>query len=83
MQKLWVRDRRHTHPNDATSKFERWIREYGGPSKLAKSLELHECTVGAWIRRRMSPSLLTAKKILELSKGELTITDILDGTRAW
>lgn len=83
MQKPWERDRRYTHPNEATSKFERWIREFGGPSKLAKKLAVNDCTVGAWIRRRGSPNLATANKIITLSKGQLTIADILEGTRAW
>lgn len=79
----WERDRRHVHPDDAQSKFERWVRLFGGPSALARQISVHEVTVGLWIGRRGSPNLATAKKILDLSDGYLSIDDIIDGTRAW
>lgn len=83
MSKTWKNDRRHKHPDDATSKFERWIREAGGPSAVAKLLDVHHVTVGAWLARKSSPSLEAATKIIELSKGKLKNQDILEGTRAW
>lgn len=75
--------RRHIHPNDAQSKFERWVRASGGPGVVSKLLGVHNVTVSVWLGRRASPNIALAKKILEQAKGELTLEDIIDGTRAW
>lgn len=79
----WENDRRHRHPDDARSKLERWILEMGGSGTVARLVGVHQVTVGTWLARRCSPNLEVAAKILELSKGTLTIADILEGTRAW
>ncbi len=81
--KPWELDKRHRHPEDATSKFERWVREFGGPYKLSQKLKVSDSAVGSWIRRRGPPNLATAIKIIELSKGKLTVDDILEGTKSW
>lgn len=73
-------DLRKRHPNDARSKFERWVLEYGGPSKVAVAVGVSHTTVGVWLQRRASPQLGVTKKLLDLARGHLSIEDILEGT---
>lgn len=83
MPKLWEIDKRHRHPDDAQSKFERWILEYGGTGALALKLGVHQVTVGTWISRRAMPSLNFCVAILAEAKGRLSLTDIHEATRPW
>jgi hypothetical protein len=76
-------DKRHRHPEDASSPLERWVREAGGPSAVARMLDVDRITVGSWIGRRASPSIKTAAKILEKAAGRLTLNDIVESCRAW
>lgn len=82
-KKPWSGDGRHVHPDDAKSNFERWIREQNGPTAVSKLIDVHAVTIGLWLRRQATPSLPAAKKILDLANGQLTLEDILEGTRAW
>lgn len=76
-------DRRHIHPNDTMSKFERWVREAGGPGAVSKKLNVHNVTVSTWLCRRATPTAPLCASIIELAAGELTLNDIIEGTRAW
>lgn len=76
------RDRRTRHPNDASSKFERWILANGGTFGVSKSIDVHQVTVCAWIARRARPNLECTAKLLKLAGKALTIEDIIEGTRA-
>lgn len=75
----WV-DRRHRNPKDARSKFERWVIEQGGTMAVAKMLDMHHVTVSCWLSQKFTPNLATAILLIEKSKGELTLEDILEGT---
>jgi hypothetical protein len=75
------RDRRTRHPDDARSKFERWVLEYGGSLAVSKALGVHHITVASWIGRRGRPNIETAAKILKLAGKDLSIDDIIEGTR--
>jgi len=75
------RDRRTRHPNDASSKFERWVLGYGGTYEVSKAVGVHQVTVCAWIARRTRPNLDCAAKILKLAGKELNLFDLIEGTR--
>lgn len=62
------------------SKFEKWVRDFGGTQKLADALSVNQSTVQHWLAGRARPGLESSSKILSLSKGRLTLKDIVDGT---
>lgn len=62
------------------SKFEKWVRSYGGTLKLSEALNVNQSTVQHWLAGRARPGLKVSSKILNLSKGRLTLKDIVDGT---
>ncbi len=75
------RDLRSRHPDEARSKFERWVLSYGGTSRVAKAVGVHQVSVCAWVARRTKPHLEATAKILEIAGKDLTIADIIEGTR--
>ncbi len=83
MKKAWEIDKRHRHPNDARTNFERWVFEQGGTSAVAAMFGLHYLTVNSWLARRTAPSLSIAVGILTKAKGQLSIDDIHEATKAW
>jgi hypothetical protein len=64
----------------ARSKFERWVRASGGTLTVSKRLNVVQSTVQHWCAGRVKPSLQSIDKILKLSKGNLSLRDILRGT---
>jgi hypothetical protein len=76
-------DRRFKHPDDARTKFERWICENGGTRALSIAIGVHQLTVTNWTSRRTRPTLEQTVKIIEASKGVISAADILEATRAW
>lgn len=63
------------------SKFERWVRSYGGTKRLAKKLGVNQSTVQHWCAGRARPGLGACYKMVDLSKGEITLLDIVRATR--
>jgi len=61
--------------------FKAWVYAFGGTEKLSKALVVHQNSVQNWIARRARPSLDAVLGILRLSKGELSLKDIDDGTK--
>lgn len=76
-------DLRKRDPKTARSKFERWILEQGGTAEVGKLLGVHQATVVKWISKHARPSLLVAKKLTEVSNGQLSWDDIIEGTVPW
>lgn len=74
-------DHRARHPDDARSKFERWVLAFGGSYVVAQAVGVHQVSVCAWTSRRSKPNLEATMKILELAGKELSIHDIYEGTR--
>lgn len=74
-------DLRNRKPSEARSKLERWILKQGGTAKLAKKMGCTQASINHWCARRAIPSLQAVKKLLEISKGELTLKNILDGSK--
>jgi DNA-binding transcriptional regulator YdaS (Cro superfamily) len=62
-------------------RFKTWVYDFGGTEKLSKALVVHQNSVQNWIARRARPSLDAVLGILRLSKGELSLKDIDDGTK--
>lgn len=62
------------------SKFEKWVRDFGGTEKVAEALEVAQSTVQHWCAGRARPGLEASYKILALSKGTLTLKDLVRGT---
>lgn len=62
------------------STFKDWVYAFGGTEKLSKALNVHQNSVQNWIARRSRPSLDAVLGILRLSKGELSLKDIDEGT---
>jgi transcriptional regulator with XRE-family HTH domain len=62
------------------SKFRSWIYSEGGTLEVSEKLGVSRATVQHWLRRRATPRLEVAQKIIRLSKGKLTVTDIINAT---
>lgn len=75
------RDLRNRHPNDARTKLERFVLEYGGSNAIAKAVGVHQVTVCAWIGRRARPNIEATSKLLKLAGKKLTLDDVIEGTR--
>lgn len=76
------RDLRVKHPNDARSKFERWVIESGGAYAVSKIAEVHVVTIYAWLARRSIPNIIAVQKILAAAGDKLTLDDIVRDTAA-
>jgi DNA-binding transcriptional regulator YdaS (Cro superfamily) len=63
------------------SKFEKWVRKFGGTKAVADALGVNQTSVQHWCAGRARPRLEASSKILSLSKGELTLADIVRGTK--
>lgn len=63
------------------SKFRRWVYETGGPYVLAEKIGVTYQAVYKWLHRHHGPGILTAEKIVKLSKGKLTYQDIAEGVK--
>lgn len=55
--------------------------EFGGAMEVARHLDVHVGTVHNWISRRSQPALEPANRLIELSKGKLSLEDVTEGTR--
>jgi hypothetical protein len=75
------RDKRTRHPEEARSKFEAWVLSNGGSRGVSNLLGVHQVTVMMWMARKSIPSTKPLLKLLEISKGELTAQDIMDGCK--
>lgn len=63
------------------SKLEHWVNGVaGGHLALSKILGVTPNTVNFWLQRRNTPSLATAEKLLLLSRGKLTLRDLVRDT---
>ena len=58
-------------------KFAKWIAKSGGPLTVALRLGVTETTVRYWLRGDTSPTARLMIEIVRLSKGEVTLGDIL------
>jgi DNA-binding transcriptional regulator YdaS (Cro superfamily) len=63
------------------SKFEAWVRDFGGSTKLASVLGVNKSSVQHWCAGRARPHIEETYHIIRLSKNKLTLKDILDGTK--
>lgn len=62
-------------------KFREWVTEKGGTESVAKLLGKKQKAVQHWVRGYSHPKLKDVEKILKLSQGKLTISDILKAGR--
>lgn len=62
-------------------KFKKWIQSQGGPKVLAERLGLTSHAVRVWLRGAGSPTMKTAHRIVKLSRGRLTLEDIVTFSR--
>ena len=51
---------------------------FGTQTKLAVALDIKQQTVSDWVRGKIKPSIDNAKKMIELSNGQITFNDIYD-----
>lgn len=64
------------------SKFERWVLdEIGGTRALSVLLGVSQTAVQHWCAKRATPSAALCEKILKLACDDLTLADILKGTK--
>lgn len=61
-------------------KFRNWIEKQGGSDRVAVALDVTSFAVRHWRDRKGYPKIETIRKIVKLSKGELTLSDVIDGT---
>jgi hypothetical protein len=61
------------------SNFGKWVSDFGGTLALSKKLKCSQKTVQHWLAGRSQPRSHFLNAILKLSKGKLTLKDILDG----
>lgn len=62
-------------------RFKAWVYAFGGTEKLSKAINVHQNSVQNWIARRARPNLDAVLGILRLSRGELSLKDIDEGTK--
>ena len=62
------------------SVFEKWVADIGGVKYLAYKLDVSNITVERWLSKESAPKLAIAKRIIDLSKGKLTLDDLVKGT---
>jgi DNA-binding transcriptional regulator YdaS (Cro superfamily) len=67
--------------DEQPNKFKEWVYAFGGTKKLSHELRVDQNSVQNWIAGRNRPSLDAVLGILRLSKGELSLKDIDEGTK--
>lgn len=50
------------------NRLKRWVRQNGGPSKIAKDFGVTRQSVQAWMRGARRPKVITAQKLSRLSR---------------
>lgn len=60
--------------------FHKWIKSQGGPTPVAQKLGITSACVRYWLRRDATPRLRVMKKIVKLSKGQVTLDTIVRET---
>lgn len=63
------------------TKFERWIRQNGGTKGVANALGVSQKGVQHWISGYCKPRAEIAYRILKLSKGQLTFSEIVNSRK--
>ena len=58
--------------------FKEWVRGFGGTRVVAKAMGKKLKTVQHWTTGYSNPKLKDAERLIKLSKGKLTLSDILD-----
>ena len=53
-------------------KFAKWVKYYGGPTKLAEKLDYKLSTVTAWLKGYNTPDVFDTQAMVRLSRGMLT-----------
>lgn len=66
---------------EARSKFEDWVRKFGGTKRLSEVLGISQQTIQHWCAGRARPGVEDCYQMLQLSKGALTLKDIYEGTK--
>lgn len=61
-------------------KLSEWIAANGGRAAVARRLGVSPQAVHYWLNRKASPQVKTMKRIEEISKGQVTISAIVDET---
>jgi hypothetical protein len=64
-------------PPKKETPLKKWITQHGGIVLVAKRLDVDTRTVGYWLQGYSTPRLTTLVKLMALSKGALTMNDIL------
>lgn len=60
--------------------FQQWLKEFGGADKLARVLKVSPRVAHRWRRAEGWPKVETMLEIVKLSKGELTLEDVIATT---
>jgi DNA-binding phage protein len=61
-------------------KLQTWIEENGGVVVIAQKLNVKQRTIYYWIHRKVHPRVEMILKIVKLSRGALTIEDVVRST---
>lgn len=60
---------------------QKWVKDYGGPVKLALRLDVYAVTVRHWLHRRGYPKVDTMRKLIQISKNALSYESIIESCR--
>lgn len=60
--------------------FFKWIDRFGGPSEVARQLNVTPHAVRAWMRKEYTPNYKIMKRIVELSNRKVGFEEILRET---
>lgn len=63
------------------TRFERWIKSCGGHEKVARILDVSTNAVYKWTERRATPRVVMMQKIVLITKGHLTLVDLVRDTQ--
>lgn len=64
----------------ALGKFQKWLVDIGGPNVLASKLGVSNYVVNHWKRGDGWPRISIILEIVRMSKGKLSIEDVIDCT---
>lgn len=59
--------------------FQKWVRDFGGPDRLAVALGVSSWAVRVWLTRKGYPKVDNMREMIRLSKKQLTYEIIING----
>lgn len=62
-------------------KFQKWIKDQGGPREVARLLGTSAPTIHHWVKRKNSPKAVVMQELVKLGDGAFSWEDIVNDTK--